>query len=439
MTIGAITLGGALTSSVAAADTLSLTQALEMGMQKSPNVRAAKLRTESADAATSAARAGYLPRLEAKVFVQEVGAATDGSARATVNGPEFATRSVSYTSTVPGLSGTLIWNVWDFGKTSNSVAANERFRDAAAATEKETTLSIASSIASSYLNLFYQERLLDLANATMQSRDKLNAITKGLVKNGIQPPMEEIRAGSRLEAARRDFERAKAGAEDARTQLALALGLEPSADLRVTAPRLPRLSMDTATALREADDKRPQLAAAKATADGRQAAKDQQFAQLLPNLFASVNGTLNPDRPDYSDYVQTRKQFIAQVGLSGAFDFGSLARLDQASADAAAAEADLEATRRDTKSDATRATISVRATAAQLEHARKAEEGTQAVRAIVEARYIRGLSSPLELVDAEDSDIDARQTRIQTELDHALAIVRLCVAIGRPITEEAAQ
>ncbi len=452
MTIGAITLGGALTSGVAAADTLSLTQALEMGMQKSPNVRSAKYRTESAEAQTSAARAPYLPSLSLSGTFEVGGNYVDGSRLspqpngtfvevAGTQAPGSPFNPAATYRTRPTATARISWTVWDFGKTSNNVAAADANRDAASANEKETSLQVASSIASAYLSVFYQDRFLELANATLQSRDKLNAITKGLVKNGIQPPMEEIRAGSRLEAARRDAERAKAGSDDARMRLALALGMEPAASggIRVTQPRLPRPNVDSTTALKEAEEKRPQLLAAQKTADAKVAAKDAAWAGYLPNVFVTATGTLSAPKQDPLEFAQKTRDGALLIGVSEQWDFGISPRVDAAKADQAAAEADLEATRRDTKSDALSAAISVRATGAQLDHARKAEEGTQAVRAIVEARYIRGLSSPLELIDAEDSDIDARQTRIQTELDHALAIVRLCVATGRPITEEAAQ
>jgi outer membrane protein TolC len=70
-----------------------------------------------------------------------------------------------------------------------------------------------------------------------------------------------------------------------------------------------------------------------------------------------------------------------------------------------------------------------------LEHARKAAEGAAGVLTIVQARYVQGLSSPLELIDAESADSDARVAEAQTELAMALAQVRLYVATGRRIEE----
>jgi outer membrane protein TolC len=54
---------------------------------------------------------------------------------------------------------------------------------------------------------------------------------------------------------------------------------------------------------------------------------------------------------------------------------------------------------------------------------------------VVQARYVQGLSDPLELIDAENSDADARVAVVNAELAHALAEVRLIVATGRRIEE----
>jgi outer membrane protein TolC len=52
-------------ATTARAETLTLQQAIDMGLQKSPNVREAKARIDSADANTAAARTGYFPTLSA--------------------------------------------------------------------------------------------------------------------------------------------------------------------------------------------------------------------------------------------------------------------------------------------------------------------------------------------------------------------------------------
>lgn len=431
-----------LSVSRASAETLTMAQAITLGLSKSPAVHAAKARTEAADAtSTTIARSGYLPSASIEGGFLLQGTGFHGSVP--TNQPPPLPAEIGRKEAVYGYGGVLRanfnWTLYDFGKTSSNVGAANANYESTFASQKESTNSAAAGIAQAYLTLFYQERFLEVASATLQTRDKLNAITKGLVKSGILPPMEELRAASRLDAARRDMERAKTAAEDARINLAVNLGMEPGAPIKTATPKLPQVDLETAAAVREGETKRPALLAAERAADSRRAEKDAASSGFLPTIAivaAANNSFLNNDNRDFRQDTLFGQ---ASLVLRQPLDLSLFSRVDQANANLAAAEADLEATRRDVRSDAARAAVAVKSTSVQVQHAKKAEEGSQAVRAIVEARYIRGLSSPLELVDAEDSDIATRITRIQAEFDYALAIVRLQVATGRPIAEEGSQ
>ena len=183
-------------------------------------------------------------------------------------------------------------------------------------------------------------------------------------------------------------------------------------------------------------DEARRFVAAERAVDSRRAETDAAYSQFMPTLLVGAFGSATFQHEDPLDFRQNRRNGTAQILLRETLDFSLFARVDQAKANEAAAEANLEATRRNVKSDAVRATIAVRSTNAQLEFAKRAEDGSQKFRAVVEARYMKGISSPLELVDAEDADIGARVSRIQTELEYSLAVVRLCVATGRPIAQE---
>ena len=431
----------ALFAGSASAETLTLAQAIERGVQKSPNVRSAKAQIEAADAQTGIARAGYLPSVTLEGGGVVAGQGFDGSGLTKAAPPlpsEVGAKDVRYQ--YGGIvTASARWSLWDFGKTSNAVAAANANLESQSANHRETMVNTAGSVAQNYLTFYYQERLYEVAIVTLATRDKLAAITKGLVKTGILPPMEEIRSTSRLEAARRDMERAKAGVDDSRTQLAIALGMEPTASIKVAPPKLSRAPVEAAAAVKEGETKRNALVAAERALDFRRAETEASTSLFLPTLEINGFGKATFQHEDPTEFRQDRRVGTASIVLRETFDFAISSRVDQAKANEAVAEANLEATRRDVRSDAIRASISVRATTAQLDHAKKAEEGSQAVRAIVEARYVRGLSSPLELIDAEDADIDARVTRIQTELDYSLAVVRLCIATGRPIAEEGSQ
>jgi outer membrane protein TolC len=77
------------------------------------------------------------------------------------------------------------------------------------------------------------------------------------------------------------------------------------------------------------------------------------------------------------------------------------------------------------------AASAVRTVGEQLTHAKKAADLAASVYAVVQARYVQGLSTPVELYDAESADIAARTEKLRAELTETLAKARLLVATGR--------
>ncbi len=411
---------------------LTLSRALEIGRQRSPQIKGARARADSAEANIDEQRAGYYPSLSANVTGS--GAAVRDT-QPTPPPSEGLFAFVNYSAA--GSAGTSVrWTLWDFGRTSGNVAAAEANHTSATASHAGTELGVMNDVATAYVNLHYKEQLREVTKATLTQREKLVVIAKGLIKAGLQPPLEEIRASARAEAARLQLATAEADAYDARAVLAALLSLDPAAPLKVAPPRLPRLDMDSAIASREAEHL-PSVASATADKDSKEAAADAAFARYLPAISLAVDDYYRLTRSDKSDVLLNTRQATASLVVSvPIFDASIGPNLTGARADAATAAATLEQTRRDAKSEAARASFAVRTTAVALEHAKRSADGAAGVLQIVSARYVQGLSSPLELIDAESSDADARIQRTQSELAHALAVVRLMVATGKKIVEE---
>jgi outer membrane protein TolC len=411
--------------------TLTLSRALEMGRQRSPQIKAARARTASADANIDEQRAGYYPSLTANVTGIGV-AARDTQPTPPPGEGLFA--FVNYTAAASG--GTSVrWTIWDLGRTSGSVAAATANHSSASAAQAGTELGAMTDIANAYVTLHYKLQLRDVTRATLAQREKLVVIAKGLIKAGLQPPLEEIRASARAEAARLQLATAEADVFDASAALAAILSLDPSAPLKIAPPRLPGLDLDPFLAMREAEHL-PQVASATADRSSKEATVDAAQARYLPTLSLAVDDYYRFTRSDKSDVLlNTRNVTGSLVVTVPVFDASIGPNLTGARADAANAGAVLEQTTRDARGEAARASFAVRTTQAAVEHAGKAADGAATVLAVVQSRYIEGLSSPLELIEAESADSDARIQRTQTELAHALAIVRLFAATGRTIRE----
>jgi outer membrane protein TolC len=411
---------------------LTLSRALELGRMRSPQIKGARAHTESAEANIDEQRANYYPTLTATV----TGAVATNLDTAHQPPPGQGFYSFGYYSSMANGATAVRWTLWDLGRTSGNVAAAEAAHRSAAATQSGTELSVMGDVANAYVTYHYKEQLRDVTKATLTQREKLVVIAKGLIKAGLQPPLEEIRAAARAEAARLQLATAEADVYDARAALAALLSLDPAAPLKVAPPRLPKLDMDSALAMREAEHL-PSVTSASADHEAKEATADAAFARYLPTLSLAVDDNYRLQR------LSTQDATLASGAVTGSllvsvpiFDASIGPNLTGARADAATAAASLEQARRDARNEAARASFAVRTSAVALEHARRSADAAAAVLAIVQARYIQGLSSPLELIDAESSDADARTQRTQSELAYALAVVRILVATGRKIVEE---
>ena len=407
-----------------AQETLTLAKAVTLAAERAPELAAARARAANAEAHTSAARAGHLPTLTAAGTLQGT-AVRDAQPL----DRDFVARSVTYTGAGIG-AASMRWTLLDLGKTSNAVAAADATARAAAASTGEATAQLLGDAASRYVTLYYRDELRRATEATVAQRERLLVLAKALVKTGLQPPVEELRAGSRVEAARRDLATAEASAQDARAQLAGLLGLPTT--FAVAEPQLPDLDLDARRAAREGEEARDMVKVAREEAAAAESAVGAALARYLPSLTLNADGSYRLAQNDTFPLRGSTLSGVASLVVSlPLFDATIPAGTRAASASAAEAHAQLALTIRDARTEAARATLVLRSTRDGVEHAKMAAEAAAAVFAVVQARYAQGLASPIELIDAEASDADARSSRANAQLTYALAIVRVLVATGR--------
>ncbi|HEV8200031.1 MAG TPA: TolC family protein [Candidatus Polarisedimenticolia bacterium] len=421
---------------------LTLTRALELARQRAPALVAARAQVRSAEAGADEQRSAYLPSVAAIVSV------TGASVRDTEPAPPPIGRFTSVDHSASG-SGTasLRWTVYDFGRTGSAVDAAAAGASAASARAAAADLDVAAAVASAFVTLHHRRRLREVAGAIVAQRERLAVIAKGLVKAALQPPLEELRAASRAEAARVLLAGAETDLDDARAALASLLALDAAAPLPLAAPRLPQIdpgpvptpaalvASDPAIAARSAEEL-PSVAAARADHDARVAAARAAAARYRPALALSIDASYALARhADFDASLDTRQATGTLAVSVPILDLSIAPGVARARADAEAARAAADQARRDAVTEAARAALAVRTTGAAVEHARRAAEVAATVLEVVQARYVRGLSSPLELIDAESADADARVAAVKAELARDLAIVRVYAATGRKLVE----
>jgi outer membrane protein TolC len=224
---------------------------------------------------------------------------------------------------------------------------------------------------------------------------------------------------------------AETDAQDSRVFFTTLLGVD--SNVRIVTPRLPANEVDATRAAKLAEDRRETIRASRATLEASRATATASRRRYLPTLSLSGDGSYRFAETDRAGAFMTNtRTATALLVLSvPVFDAAIPAAVDRAAANEAAAEAQLAQTIRDARSDAARAAVAVHGARSSVEHARRAADAAALVFGVVKERYSQGLASPVELIDAESTDAQARIARTNAELAQALGAIRLLVATGQ--------
>jgi outer membrane protein TolC len=278
----------------------------------------------------------------------------------------------------------------------------------------------------------YDQNIVSSKRVAVKHRTRFAAIAKALVDKGVRPAFDESRARVLLESARHDLTIAEARLQIDRARLATVAGIEVSQIERVSAPLLPAVNDDATKAAERSEKARPDVAAAVSDVEASDHRVDAARAGWLPRIGVDVGGSYRFTRRDFDDYTVPRREGSAMVTVTvPIFEPAVGAQVDAAKAELAGAHAREERARRQARLEATEAALSLKAAKAALTRAQELESAASSALVVIEARYASGLATPLELVDAETQDNDARETLMAAELRLHLATVDVLVSTGR--------
>jgi outer membrane protein TolC len=394
-----------------------------MATRTNPDAVAAQARVDRAEADGALASSRYLPSVDARV-----------AAGGNMVQDTLIFRRDHFTMSTAHAEGRvdLRWALYDFGRTSSSVAAADAATDSAQHSSKATKAIVAQRAAQLYVTVAYDQNIVSSKRVAVKHRTRFAAIAKALVDKGVRPAFDESRARVLLESARHDLTIAEARLQIDRARLATVAGIEVSQIERVSAPLLPAVNDDATKAAERSEKARPDVAAAVSDVEASDHRVDAARAGWLPRIGVDVGGSYRFTRRDFDDYTVPRREGSAMVTVTvPIFEPAVGAQVDAAKAELAGAHAREERARRQARLEATEAALSLKAAKAALTRAQELESAASSALVVIEARYASGLATPLELVDAETQDNDARETLMAAELRLHLATVDVLVSTGR--------
>jgi outer membrane protein TolC len=424
---------------------LSLTEAITIAHRVHPSLAAARARIEAARAAADVPRAGWRPTVgaTAQLFLGTMNnSAGSWLGSPVVDLPRIGATPIRDEPQLSPTAATLVatgvrQTLWDFGLFAARGVAADALVDLARAREIQERLDLELAVTEAFLAVRVSRaiavaaaRAAELAGA---HRDRVQA----LVERQLRPPVELARADA--DVAR--FEVGRLRAEQAiilaRSVYAAAIGveeveIEASGELPASPP-LPTLDRAIAIAL----GKEPEIKSAAAALEAQRAETDA--IRNAPLLFAtgSISGRAGGAEPT-AGITPAGDGFLPLVPNWNVGVVLTLPILDptvSARRDAARA---IEDVRRDELANVRlrqrvstqRAWLDAQLAAATLAPLERAAAAAKTAREQASALYGSGLSTSLEVADAEARELDAQIELEIARFESARARARLSRLMG---------
>jgi outer membrane protein len=406
---------------------ITLSDAERIALKNNPRITQSRLLALAAGQVTRQTRAGYLPQIYGAITAEK---AEDGSRISS----GALTDSRLYTHA--GTGGTLSQLITDFGHTSELVAANRLQQKAEDQTALATEQDVMLAADEAFYRLLNAQSLLEVAKATVQARANVQKLTQALTGSALKSDLDLNIASADLSQSQLlqlDAENGVASASAALTAVLAAPAdtLYRAVEVHGEAPP-PLPTPDSSAVLNaHAQSQRPDLEALRLDAQAyRKLARAQQL-QHLPTISALAIGGTTPVGPD-GIFVP---HWYAAGGVNLSIPIFTGFRIE-----AQAREARLRQQATEKQGDELSNTIArdVRVALLNAKTAFRRISVTDQFRAqtaqalaLAETRYKLGLSSIVELSQAQLQSTQAAVSAVNARYDYLLSLRLLEYAQGQ--------
>jgi len=394
-------------------------------LKNNPRITASHLLALAAGQVTRETRSAELPQISGYMTAVK---AEDGSRI----GAGELTSSRLYTHA--GTGGTLSQLITDFGHTSELVATSrlqaKAQEQSALATEQDVLLATDQA----FYRLLDAQSILDVAKATVQARGDVQSLTQALTKSALKSDLDLNIASADLSQAQLlqlDAENSVASASAALAEL---LAAPPDTSFRAveettSAPPPPPESSAALNA--EAQTLRPDLQALRLDVQADQKFAKAQQLQFLPSISALATGGVTPVRPD-GIFVPN---WYAAAGVNLTLPIFTGFRIDAQTQEARLRERAATKQAQDLSSSIARdvqvAVLNAQTAFRRIGVAEAFRNQAAQALALAQTRYKLGLSSIVELSQAQLQSTQAAVAAVNARFDYLLALGAIDYARGQ--------
>jgi outer membrane protein len=406
---------------------ITLREAERLALKNNPRVTASRLVALAAGQVTRATRADELPQISGAITAEK---AEDASRI----GAGALTDSRLYSHV--GTGATFSELITDFGHTRNLVASNTLQQKAQDQTALATEQDVLLATDQAFYRLLNAQALLKVAKATVAARESVQQLTSALTRSALKSDLDLNISSADLSQAqllRLDAENAVASAS-----ATLAAVLAAPADTMYRAvedsvgtPPPPPFAGSSAAMNASALAQRPDLQALRLEAAADQKFTAAQRLQRLPTISALGVGGITPVSPDgvFVPHWYAAGGVNLTVPVFTGFRIDAQAqeaRLRQKAAEKRAQDLSLSIGR-----DVRIAILNAQTAFRRIAVAEQFQQQTAQALALAQTRYKLGLSSIVELSQAQLQSTQAVVAAVNARYDYLLSLRSLDYARGQ--------
>jgi outer membrane protein len=417
-----------LVSPDAPAVSITRSNAEQLALKNNPRITASQLLALAAGQVTRETRSAALPQLTGYLTGEEA----EDASRIGAGAGLTSSRLYSHF----GAGGTLSQLITDFGHTRFLVATNKLQQQAQQQTTLATQQDVLLATDQAFYRLLDAQSLLDVAKATVSARGDVQNLTSALTKSALKSDLDLNIASADLSQSQLlelDAENAVASAS---AMLAALLAAPPDTlykaveDPNQAAPPPPETS-GTAAITAAAETERPDLQSLKLNAEAFRKLAHAQALQHLPSITAQGIGGITPAGPSgvyVPDWYAAGGVNLTLPAFTG---FRITAQTEEARLRARATEQQARELGDNVARDVRVAILNAQTAFRRIGVADQFRHQTAQALSLAQTRYKLGLSSIVELSQAQLQSTQAAVAAVNARYDYLLALRTLDYARGQ--------
>ncbi len=294
-------------------------------------------------------------------------------------------------------------------------------------TQEQTVLDVKSA----FYQVLRAQAALEVAQANVASLEEHLRQAEAFQRAGVAARFDVLRAETQVANARQNVIAARNAVELAKATLNNVMGIDVSTPLTVRAEEEVEVVLpEYAPSLEAAYAQRAEVKQARVNVEMSQRGVSLAKATGRPTLGLNWQGNVTADGGAFSPRAF---QWNASAVISYPILEGGLtkARVTQARADVEAAEVTEQQVREGVALEVKQAILSMEESAERMEAAAKNVEQAQEALRLAKVRYREGVSTPLEVTDAQAVLTQAETNLVNARYDYLLARARYQRAVGQ--------